>query len=170
MQHVSIKSSYFPFSTKVPLYPKCWYKWRTWGESHTKRPVTGYGDTVTFISSHLLYQLYNMDLAWSQHSWSVSYFTIECSHNCTYYCVEFSDDLLRNILFSVSMPYYMMNSSSVYLFFKNRTFPVLKWDPWWQNSFLDSINPLIPYGWASLVAQLVKNLPAMWETWVRFLG
>ena len=24
--------------------------------------------------------------------------------------------------------------------------------------------------WASLVAQLVKNLPAMWETWVLFLG
>ena len=24
--------------------------------------------------------------------------------------------------------------------------------------------------WASLVAQLVKNLPVMWETWVRFLG
>ena len=24
--------------------------------------------------------------------------------------------------------------------------------------------------WASLVAQSVKNLPAMWETWVRFLG
>ena len=23
---------------------------------------------------------------------------------------------------------------------------------------------------ASLVAQLVKNLPAMWETWVQFLG
>ena len=23
---------------------------------------------------------------------------------------------------------------------------------------------------ASLVAQMVKNLPAMWETWVRFLG
>ena len=22
------------------------------------------------------------------------------------------------------------------------------------------------YSWASLVAQLVKNLPAMWETWV----
>ena len=26
------------------------------------------------------------------------------------------------------------------------------------------------YSWASLVAQLVKNLPAMWETWVHFLG
>ena len=26
------------------------------------------------------------------------------------------------------------------------------------------------YSQASLVAQLVKNLPAMWETWVRFLG
>ena len=24
--------------------------------------------------------------------------------------------------------------------------------------------------WASLVAQLVKNLPTMWETWVRSLG
>ena len=26
------------------------------------------------------------------------------------------------------------------------------------------------YSWASLVAQMVKNLPAMWETWVRSLG
>ena len=26
------------------------------------------------------------------------------------------------------------------------------------------------YSWASLVAQLVKNLPALWETWVRSLG
>ena len=24
--------------------------------------------------------------------------------------------------------------------------------------------------WASLVAELVKNLPAMWETWIRSLG
>ena len=24
--------------------------------------------------------------------------------------------------------------------------------------------------WASLVAQLVKNLPAVWETWVRHLA
>ena len=28
----------------------------------------------------------------------------------------------------------------------------------------------IPVFWASLVAWLVKNLPAMWETWVRSLG
>ena len=26
------------------------------------------------------------------------------------------------------------------------------------------------YDWTSLVAQMVKNLPAMGETWVRFLG
>ena len=26
------------------------------------------------------------------------------------------------------------------------------------------------YSWASLVAQVVKNLPAMQETWVRSLG
>ena len=28
----------------------------------------------------------------------------------------------------------------------------------------------LQYSWASLMAQLVKNLPAMWETWVRALG
>ena len=28
----------------------------------------------------------------------------------------------------------------------------------------------LQYSWASLVAQAVKNLPAMWETWVRSLG
>ena len=28
----------------------------------------------------------------------------------------------------------------------------------------------LQYSWAYLVSQLVKNLPAMQETWVRFLG
>ena len=28
----------------------------------------------------------------------------------------------------------------------------------------------LQYSWASLVAQNVKNLPAIWETWVRNLG
>ena len=28
----------------------------------------------------------------------------------------------------------------------------------------------LQYSWAPLVAQLVKNLPAMWETWVQSLG
>ena len=30
-------------------------------------------------------------------------------------------------------------------------------------------NPL-QYSWASLVAQMVKNPPAMWETWIQSLG
>ena len=34
----------------------------------------------------------------------------------------------------------------------------------WKNSlFLREVRP-------SLIAQLVKNLPAIWETWVRSLG
>ena len=34
-----------------------------------------------------------------------------------------------------------------------------------------TVMPVSPFrGVASLVAQLVKNLPAMQETWVRFLG
>jgi len=28
----------------------------------------------------------------------------------------------------------------------------------------------LQYSWASLMAQLVKNLPAMWETWVQSLA
>ena len=28
----------------------------------------------------------------------------------------------------------------------------------------------LQYSWASLMAQMVKNLPAMWETWLRSLG
>ena len=27
----------------------------------------------------------------------------------------------------------------------------------------------LQYSWASLVAQMVKNLPLMWQTWVQFL-
>ena len=30
----------------------------------------------------------------------------------------------------------------------------------------EGIGYLLQYSWASLVAQLVKNLPAMWEIWV----
>ena len=32
------------------------------------------------------------------------------------------------------------------------------------------ISYLLQYLWASLAAQLVKNLPAVWETWVQSLG
>ena len=38
------------------------------------------------------------------------------------------------------------------------------------RSLGDEIGYLLPYSWTSLVAQLVKNPPAMWETWVWFLG
>ena len=34
----------------------------------------------------------------------------------------------------------------------------------------EAIGYPLPYSWASLVAQLVKNPPAMWETWVGSLG
>ena len=34
----------------------------------------------------------------------------------------------------------------------------------------EGIGYLLQYSWASLVAQLVKNPPTMWETWVRSLG
>ena len=37
------------------------------------------------------------------------------------------------------------------------------------RSAREGIGYPLQYSWASLVAQLVKNLPAMWETWVQSL-
>ena len=34
----------------------------------------------------------------------------------------------------------------------------------------EDIGYQLQYSWASLVAQMVKNLPAVWETWVQSLG
>ena len=38
------------------------------------------------------------------------------------------------------------------------------------RSAREGIGYPLQYCWASFVAQLVKNLLIMWETWVRFLG
>ena len=42
--------------------------------------------------------------------------------------------------------------------------------PGLERSPGEEIGYPLQYSWASLVAQLVKNLPAMQETWVRSLG
>ena len=39
-----------------------------------------------------------------------------------------------------------------------------------RRSTGEGISYPLQYSWAFLVAQLVKNLPAMWETWVQSLG
>ena len=38
------------------------------------------------------------------------------------------------------------------------------------KSTREGIGYPLQYSWASLVAQLVKNPPAMWENWVQSLG
>ena len=38
------------------------------------------------------------------------------------------------------------------------------------NSPGEGIEYPLQYSWACLVAQMVKNLPAVWETWVQSLG
>ena len=42
--------------------------------------------------------------------------------------------------------------------------------PGLRRSAGECIGYPLQYSWASLVAQVVKNLPAMWETWVQSLG
>ena len=42
--------------------------------------------------------------------------------------------------------------------------------PGLERSPGEGIGDSLQYSWASLVAQMVKNLPAMQETWVRFLS
>ena len=41
--------------------------------------------------------------------------------------------------------------------------------PWLGRSAGEGIGNPLQYSWTSLVAQLVKNPPAMWETWGRSL-
>ena len=42
--------------------------------------------------------------------------------------------------------------------------------PGLERSAGEGIDYPLQYSWAFLLAQLVKNPPAMWETWVRSLG
>ena len=72
------------------------------------------------------------------------------------------------------------------LFFFNFTFVavfntknILHWlkpigDPGWipgsGKSAGEGIGYPLQYSWASLVAQMVKNLPAIWEAWVQSPG
>ena len=42
--------------------------------------------------------------------------------------------------------------------------------PGWGRSAGEGTGYPLQYSWASLVAQLVKNPPAIWETWVQSLG
>ena len=42
--------------------------------------------------------------------------------------------------------------------------------PWSGRALEKGIGYSLQYSWAFLVAQKVKNLPAMWETWARTLG
>ena len=40
-------------------------------------------------------------------------------------------------------------------------------DSWVGKITGEGIGYLLQYSWASLVAQVIKNLPAIWETWVQ---
>ena len=39
-----------------------------------------------------------------------------------------------------------------------------------MSLLFNELSRFVVYSWASLVAQLVRNPPAMWETWVQSLG
>ena len=39
-----------------------------------------------------------------------------------------------------------------------------------REDFGEGIGYLLQYSWASPVAQLLKNPPTMWDTWIRSLG
>jgi len=45
-----------------------------------------------------------------------------------------------------------------------------QFNSWVRKISGEGIGYPLQHSWASLVAQLVKNLPAMWETWVQSLG
>ena len=42
--------------------------------------------------------------------------------------------------------------------------------PGWGRSPGEGIGYPLQYSWASLVVEIAKNMPVMWETWVQSLG
>ena len=44
------------------------------------------------------------------------------------------------------------------------------WIPGLERSSGEGTGYPLQYSWASLVAQMAKNLPAMWKTWVQSMG
>ena len=53
---------------------------------------------------------------------------------------------------------------------KNGIFPWLSAGSWESGQFCVKLRPFLRLSWASLVVQLVKNPPAVRETWARSLG
>ena len=68
------------------------------------------------------------------------------------------------------------NLFQLLLFSREKESRLIVWERRWGGrveglrSPREGIGYPLQYPWASLVAQLVKNLPAMWETWVWSLG
>ena len=70
--------------------------------------------------------------------------------------LHFPDDKQRQVSFHVFIAHFCFFWRNVYLSPRS-LFKII--------GCFSFKNPL-QYSWASLVAQLVKNPPAMWETWV----
>ena len=62
--------------------------------------------------------------------------------------------------------FYVQSNPSAHWWFSGRILASHAGDP----SSIPGHCIVSKYFWTSLVAQMVKRLPAMWETWVRFLG
>ena len=109
------------------------------------------------------------------------------------YCQELREG--RNELFSISIKVpVMLDEYVLEIVFQHNWNTVVRNTVVWTSKFVKTVGihvkcnagdtSLIPvlrrsagegigyplqYSWASLVAQLIENLPAMWETWVRSL-
>ena len=85
---------------------------------------------------------------------------------------------LRSVL-RINMPYTVLGKNK-YIYLSSLVAQLVKRSacnagdpgliPGLGRSTGEGIGCPLPYSWASLVAQLVKNLHAIWETWVQSLG
>ena len=58
----------------------------------------------------------------------------------------------------------------IYKLVKNPPACMYQFDSWVERSPGEGKDYPHQYSWASLVTQMIKNLPSMWEIWVRSLG
>ena len=79
-------------------------------------------------------------------------------------CLIINLSVLRGIISLSTIALNMLTSKNKYYFFRGHCVII-------ENTYpFNKLNRGYICIWASLVAQAVKNLPAVWETWVRSLG
>ena len=168
-QNKDSKVRLFP-TPRLPIVPPSQRPWYLWTASHNSFWKQKVGMANVFMTGVILLESPKMTLAMTSchclkinHPptpiWHIVPAYVKDSRNGLDSCLEFIQEIAKKK--------------------KKRKKKKKKWQNligWWMripglgSSPGEGIGYQLQCSWASLVAQMVKNLPTMWETWVQSLG